>query len=111
MKQSQLYLIHIGECLQRIEEYTGGDRQKFIRNTLVQDAVLRNLETMGESVKQFPEEWKATEPEIEWVKIGNFRNVLAHEYLGVNLDIVWGIIELYLPDLKHAIECMSKRFL
>ena len=111
MKQSQLYLIHIGECLQRIGEYTSNDRNEFMGNTLVQDAVLRNLEVMGESIKQLPEEWKATEPKIEWVKIGDFRNVLAHEYLGVNLDIVWEIIERYLPDLKKAISRMSKRFL
>jgi len=48
---------------------------------LIQDAVLRNLEVMGESIKQLPEEWKASQPNIEWVKIGDFRNVLAHDYL------------------------------
>ena len=52
-----------------------------MNNILIQDAVLRNLEVMGESIKQLPEEWKALQPNIEWVKIGDFRNVLAHDYL------------------------------
>ena len=111
MKDSRLYLIHIGECLQRIETYTGNSKNEFMRNMLVQDAVLRNLEVMGESIKQLPEEWKVTQPHIEWVKIGDFRNVLAHDYLGVNIDLVWEIIENYLPDLKEAINSMSKQFL
>lgn len=76
----------------------------------MQDAVLRNLEVMGESIKQLPNEWKATEPQIEWVKIGDFCNVQAHEYLGVNLDIVWFIVERYLPDLEKAIERIVKEF-
>jgi uncharacterized protein with HEPN domain len=81
-----------------------------MRNTLVQDAVLRNLEVMGESIKQLPEAWKATQPQIEWVKIGDFRNVLAHDYLGVNLDVVWEIIERYLPDLEEAIKRIFEQF-
>jgi uncharacterized protein with HEPN domain len=71
---------------------------------LIQDAVLRNLEVMGESIKQLPEEWKASQPNIEWVKIGDFRNILAHDYLRVDLDVVWIIIENYLPGLEEAID-------
>jgi uncharacterized protein with HEPN domain len=58
---------------------------------MVQDAVLRNLEIMGESVKKLPEVWKQSQPQVEWVKVGDFRNVLAHDYLEVGLDIVWNI--------------------
>lgn len=111
MKDARLYLIHIGECLARIRRYGVGERDKFMADTLIQDAVIRNLEVMGESVKQLPEDWKATQPQIEWVKIGNFRNVLAQEYLGVDLDIVWLVIEQYLPDLESAIEAMAEQFL
>ncbi len=76
----------------------------------MQDAVLRNLEVMGESIIQLPNEWKATEPQIEWVKIGDFRNVLAHKYLGVNLNIVWFIVEHYLSDPEKAIEHIAEEF-
>ena len=79
-------------------------------NILVQDAVLRNLEVMGESIKQLPEEWKASQPHIEWVKIGDFRNVLAHDYLRVDLDVVWTVIENYLPGLEEAIDSICNEF-
>jgi uncharacterized protein with HEPN domain len=81
MKDARIYLIHIRECLTRIENYTQNGQNYFMNNILIQDAVLRNLEVMGESIKQLPEEWKASQPNIEWVKIGDFRNVLAHDYL------------------------------
>jgi uncharacterized protein with HEPN domain len=81
MKDSRLYLIHIQECLARIQEYTQGGKDEFMSRGMVQDAVLRNLEIMGESVKKLPEDWKQLQPQVEWVKVGDFRNVLAHDYL------------------------------
>ena len=65
---------------------------------------------MGESIKQLPEEWKASQPNIEWVKIGDFRNILAHDYLRVDLDVVWIIIENYLPGLEEAIDSIFNEF-
>jgi uncharacterized protein with HEPN domain len=97
MKDARIYLIHIRECLTRIDNYTQQGQNDFMNNILIQDAVLRNLEVMGESIKQLPEDWKASQPNIEWVKIGDFRNVLAHDYLRVDLDVVW---TLTLPSLK-----------
>ncbi|WP_089093210.1 HepT-like ribonuclease domain-containing protein [Nodularia sp. NIES-3585] len=47
---------------------------------------------MGRSIKKLPEDWKASEPQAAWVKVGDFRNVLAHDYLGINFDLVWNII-------------------
>lgn len=103
MKDSRLYLIHIQECLARIREYTQGGKDEFMSRGIVQDAVLRNLEIMGASVKKLPEGWKQLQPQVEWVKVGDFRNVLAHDYLDVDLDIVWNIIEHYLPGLETAV--------
>ena len=65
---------------------------------------------MGESIKQLPEEWKASQPNIEWVKIGDFRNILDHDYLRVDLDVVWTIIENYLPGLEEAIDSIFNEF-
>jgi uncharacterized protein with HEPN domain len=104
MKDSRLYLIHIQECLARIREYTQGGKDEFMSHGMIQDAVLRNLEIMGASVKKLPEDWKQLQPQIEWVKVGDFRNVLAHDYLDVDLDIVWNIIEHYLPGLETAVQ-------
>lgn len=104
MKDSRLYLVHVQECIERIRAYTKNGKTEFMNNEMIQDAVLRNLEVMGESVKKLPEDWKQTQPQVEWVKLGDFRNVLAHAYLDVDLDIVWNIIERYLPDLENAIQ-------
>lgn len=110
MKDARIYLIHIRECLTRIEHYTQSGYQDFMKNTLIQDAVLRNLEVMGESIKQLPEGWKASQPDIEWVKIGDFRNLLAHEYLRIDLDVIWTIIENNLPGLEEAIDSICHEF-
>lgn len=77
-----------------------------METSMVQDAVLRNLEIMGASVKKLPDIWKQAQPQVEWVKVGDFRNVLAHNYLEVDLDIVWDIIENYLPDLEAAVRAL-----
>ena len=111
MKDNRLYLIHIQDCLSRINDYTKNGRDDFMENRLLQDAVLRNLEVMGESTKKRPENWKSSEPDVNWGKIAGFRNVLAHDYLEVDLDVVWDIIENYLPDLQMAIANISDQFL
>ena len=111
MKDSGLYLVHVRECLVKINSYLPNGKADFMENQMAQDAVLRNLEIMGESIKQLPQEWKGTQPQIEWVKIGDFRNVLAHDYLGVDLKTVWFIIENFLPDLGQAIDRMCDQFL
>lgn len=110
MKDNKLYLIHIQDCLSRINDYTKNGRDDFMENRLLQDAVLRNLEVMGESTKKLPEGWKLSEPDVKWGKIAGFRNVLAHDYLEVDLDVVWDIIENYLPDLQRAIASISDQF-
>jgi len=111
MKDNALYLIHVRECLEKINSYLPDNKKNFLESPMVQDAILRNLEIMGESIKKLPQEWKDTQPQIEWVKIGNFRNVLPHEYLWVDLDTVWLIIEDYLPDLKKAVTQMCDQLL
>ncbi len=99
MKDSRVYLIHIRDCIIRIKQYTLEGKEVFFQDIKTQDAVLRNLQVMCESVQKLPNEWKNTYPEIEWSNIAGFRNRLTHEYLNVDLDIVWSVIEKYLPDL------------
>ncbi|MEA5479057.1 HepT-like ribonuclease domain-containing protein [Pseudanabaena galeata UHCC 0370] len=111
MKDDRLYLVHVRDCLVKIQDYTKDGSAAFMENGLIQDAVIRNLEIMGESIKKLPAEWKSWHPEIEWVQIGNFRNVLAHDYLDIDLDVVWGIIENFLPDLQRAIASICSQVL
>lgn len=107
MKDDRLYLIHISECIERIEKYIGeGGGKAFMDSDLVQDAVIRNLQTQAESATRISEELQEKHPEVDWFKIRGFRNVLVHDYLGVDLKRVWNIIENDLSRLKVAVEKM-----
>ena len=106
MNDDTLYLIHIGECIARIERYVVDGREAFIGSTLIQDAVLRNLQTIGQSVGRLSGALRNTHPEINWRSIIGLRNVLVHDYLGINLERIWEIIEHDLPDLKHTVETL-----
>jgi uncharacterized protein with HEPN domain len=110
MKEDRIYLIHIRDCLKKIQSYTIEGKVAFFEQTIIQDAVLRNLEVMCESIKKLPDEWKESQPEILWGKIVGFRNRLAHEYLGIDLDVVWDVVENYLPPLEKAIEAIAEKF-
>jgi uncharacterized protein with HEPN domain len=110
MKDSRLYLIHVRDCLARIKSYTANGKDSFDEQIVIQDAVMRNLEVMCESIKKLPDEWKSSEPDIPWQRIVGFRNKLAHDYLDIDLDVVWDIVENYLPDLETAIDKISARF-
>ncbi len=64
MKENRIYLIHIRDCLTRIKSYTIEGKDTFFQETIIQDAVIRNLEVMCESIKKLPAEWKESQPEI-----------------------------------------------
>ncbi len=106
MKDDILYLIHISECLSRIEQYTREGRESFLSDTKTQDAVLRNLQTLSESTQRLSVALKTEHSEINWRGIAGFRNILVHNYLGVKLDRVWGIVEHDVPELKRNIEAL-----
>lgn len=103
MKDDRLYLIHILECISRIELYTKDGKETFLRDTMRQDAVLRNLQTLAESMQRLSVPLKDAHPEVAWERIAGFRNVLVHDYLGVNVARVWQIVEAGLPELKQHI--------
>jgi uncharacterized protein with HEPN domain len=100
-------LAHMRDCLDRILEYTHAERSGFDASRLVQDAVIRNLQTLTESSQLLSSEIKGTEPEIPWRELGGFRNVIVHGYLGVDLGAVWLVVEQDLPPLGAAIDRMA----
>ena len=99
MKSEELHLTHILECIRRIEEDVAGGREDFLASHMAQDAVLRNLQTLGETTQRLSEELKTTQPLIEWQQIGAFRNLLVRNYLGIDLNIVWTIVAPDVPRL------------
>ena len=99
-----LYLEDIAEGCERIRRYTAGQTEaQFAADGKTYDAVLRNLETIGEAAKNLAEEIRAGMPEIEWKKICAFRDVLAHHYFGVDPGIVWDVMVNKLPALESAV--------
>jgi uncharacterized protein with HEPN domain len=106
VKDDRVYLDHIQQCIIRIEQYTAAGRETFAVDTKTQDAVLRNLHTLAESTQRLSAPLKARHPEVEWAAMAGFRNVLVHDYLGINLNRVWEIVESDLPDLKPHIAAM-----
>ena len=84
----------------------GINRKAFLASTLVQDAVLRNLQVMAESTQHLSQATKQDQNEIEWHNISGFRNILVHDYLGVDIERIWDIIEKELPPLKEAVRNM-----
>ena len=107
MKDDRLYLIHIGECIERIESYIGGkDKQQFMDSALIQDAIIRNLQTLAESTQRLSDAAKKGMSKIDWSKIAGLRNILVHDYLGIDIERVWNILEKDLPVLKKTIQKM-----
>jgi uncharacterized protein with HEPN domain len=109
MKDDKLYLIHITECIERIESYVSEiDKSKFLASTLIQDAVIRNLQVLAESTQRLSDKLKNEYSQIHWYKISGFRNILVHDYLGVDLEHLWNIIQNELPALKDTISKILK---
>lgn len=103
-RDTRLYIQDILESIDAIEEYVQlTTEEQFYRNRQVQDAVLRRLEIIGEVVKHLDEDFRNRYPEIPWKKIAGLRDVLIHEYFGVNLKRVWRVIKIDLVDLKSQI--------
>jgi uncharacterized protein with HEPN domain len=106
VKDDQFYLLHIRDAAARIARYTQGGRAQFEATTLIQDAVIRNLEIIGEAVKRLSPSLKDDHPAIPWKRIGGMRDVLIHHYFGVQLDTVWEVVETHLRTLVSEIDTM-----
>ncbi len=104
MKDDKFYLHHILEAAEKIESYTAAGRDSFMKAAMVQDAVIRNLEIIGEAAKQLSEWFKKRNADIPWRNVSGLRDILIHHYMGVDLEKVWNVVEYNLPQLKQAIQ-------
>jgi uncharacterized protein with HEPN domain len=103
MKDDRVYLWHIRDCLNRIFEYTQEGEEAFFQDTKTQDAVIRNLEIIGEASRNLSGTFRSEYPDIPWRKIADMRNKLIHEYFGVNLTMIWDIVTEILPGFRQQI--------
>jgi len=101
-KDDSIYIDHMLDCIHRIDEYVE-NKEQFYSSRLVQDAVIRNLQVMAESSQRLADDIKKTYPDVPWKQISGFRNILVHDYLGVDLDTIWSVVEQELPKLEQAL--------
>jgi uncharacterized protein with HEPN domain len=104
MTRDRSYLVHARDAIEWVLRHTAEGREAFFAERKTQDAVLRNLEILGEAVKQVSGNLKAAHPEIPWRQIAGLRDKLIHEYFGVDLELIWKVVEDDLPHLRERVE-------
>ena len=104
MNRDQVYLQHILDAIERIEAYATVGREVFLASPHWQDAVIRQLEVIGEATKRLSEGIRSSHEEVPWRRIAGLRDVLIHDYMGVDLEAVLEITQRDLPGLKVDIE-------
>ena len=105
VKDDLAYIDHILDCIRKIKEFTTGLSLKdFSVNELVQDAVIRNIEIIGEASKKISSDTKQIYYEIPWKEIAGMRDKLIHDYLGVDVEVVWRTITEDIPTLEKQIK-------
>ncbi len=106
MKSDRAYVLHIRDAIGRIEEYCRVGREEFLTTPHWQDAVIRQLEVIGEASKRLSPELRDAHPEIPWRRICGLRDVLIHDYMAVDLEAVWNIVHTGIPRLRDCVADM-----
>ena len=105
MKDDNTYIDHIANSIDRILEYIAGkDQASFEKDSMVHDAVVRQLEIMGEATKNISQEFRSEHPDIPWSDMAGMRDILIHQYINVDLSIVWKTASEDIPQLKALIQ-------
>ena len=103
MRDDRLRLADILEAIRQIEKYSGHDRNAFDENELIQVWILHHLEIIGEACRGLSGEFRKTHPDEMWSDAVGFRNVLVHQYFGIDLEAVWEAVARDLPLLKDKV--------
>ena len=104
MKGDRLYLTHILDAVEKIGSYISVGQDVFASTSHWQDAVIRQLEIIGEATKRLSKQLCSQHPEVPWRRIAGLRDVLIHDYMGVDIKALWEITQKDLPVLKKSIE-------
>ena len=109
MKSDRTYLLHIRDAIERIEQYASHGHEAFLQEYHWQDGIVRQLEIVGEATKHLSAEFRQTHPLIPWQRIAGLRDVLVHDYMGVDMAAVWEIVQNRIPELKtHVLAALEE---
>jgi len=104
-KEDLVYIDHIKLGILKIKNYMKGqNKELFLKNELIQDAVVRNFEIIGEASKNLSSEFKEKYPDIPWKDIAGMRDKLIHHYMGVDIDVVWKTVKEDIPFLEKVLK-------
>jgi uncharacterized protein with HEPN domain len=103
VKDERAYLLHIRDAIERILSYTREGRDAFLGDSMIQDAVLRNMEILGEASKRVSAPLREQAPDIPWREMAGMRDKLIHDYFGVDLSLVWDVVARELPAARDRI--------
>lgn len=104
-RDDSVYLHHILDAISSIEEYTKGmTENEFLSNSMAHDAVVRQIEIIGEAARNISDEFRVKHSKLPWGKMTGIRNKIIHEYFNINYAIVWDTVKDDLPVLKKSVE-------
>lgn len=101
----RLFLKDISECSGRVLDYAGSmTREEFFADLKTVDAVMRNLAIIGEAAKKIPADVRRKHPDVAWKKMAGLRDIVVHDYFGIDEDIIWDVVSARIPELKRQID-------
>ncbi len=108
MKDDKIYIEHILQSIGRIESYLSGkDHQSFSNDFMLQDAVVRQLEIIGEVTKRISKDLRNKNPKVPWSDMAGMRDILIHDYIDVDIEIVWKTASESIINLKNLLQNLS----
>ncbi len=109
-RPARIRLEDLSQAIARIRQYTAGlTYAEFIKDEKTMDAVLRNLEVIGEAARNIPEELRGTYLDIEWHRMIGLRNIVSHEYFGIDMQIIWEVATRNVPETEPLVADMLNR--
>ena len=103
-KDDRVYVLHVRDALRQILEYAKEGRDFFQRDKKTQDAIIRQFQVLGEAAKKLSTPFRKSYADIPWKEMSGMRDKMIHEYFGIDLDLVWDVVEKELPTLQKKIE-------